>query len=64
MTTTPELARYREAIELVEGLHTEHEGRCTHCVEWCECEEYRDCPHGNEPWPCPTMRILANVLTA
>lgn len=46
-------------------LHHEHEGRCVHCVEWCDCLDrnpnatFADCTHGNVAWPCPTARLLA-----
>jgi hypothetical protein len=46
------------------ALHTEYEGRCTHCLERCDClddfDEARvaDCPHGNAEWPCPTIAAV------
>lgn len=53
-------------LEPVLALHTEDEGRCTHCLEPCDCladfDEARvaDCPHGNAEWPCATIRALEN----
>ena len=55
------------AIEKARALHEEHEGRCTHCVEWCDCLDenpnatFNDCTHGNVKWPCPTYLILSEV---
>lgn len=45
--------------------HDEHEGRCTECMEWCDCDRYttvEQCPcRGNTPWPCPEIRDLADA---
>lgn len=44
------------------ALHTEFDGRCTHCLEWCYCavDAVRgDCTHGNADWPCKTAAICA-----
>src|SRR5262245_5944241 len=52
-------------VARVRTLHTEHEGRCTECVEWCDCHGHRgilddpvESTHGNVPWPCPTVVAL------
>ncbi len=45
--------------------HAPHDGRCTSCLEWCECIEgarVEDCAHGNTPWPCPDWRDAAAGL--
>jgi hypothetical protein len=45
--------------------HRPYEGRCTYCMEWCECpgvQPVRDCAcRGNLPSPCPDLRDLASV---
>lgn len=54
------LLRQRTAVM---EIHTEFGGRCTHCVERCNCLELdpeaniNDCPHGNVAWPCPTAKV-------
>lgn len=59
---------YVTAVTAVLDLHQEHEGRCVHCVQWCDCldrdEHARvaDCPHGNVPWPCPTICVVTDAL--
>lgn len=55
---------FRAQVAAVVALHTEFEGRCTECVEWCDCLDkdptasLGDCPHGNEEWPCNTIAVL------
>lgn len=59
------------AIARVRAYHEEHEGRCVRCLERCDCFEdapqtpeglwdawSKTCGHGNEPYPCPTIRAL------
>lgn len=58
----------KRIVDVVVGkllaLHTEHEGRCTHCLERCDClladdlARVADCPHGNVEWPCATIAAL------
>lgn len=52
-----ELRLLREQRDRVLALHVEHEGRCTHCVEWCDCPNEDVCTHGNVEWPCPTAAV-------
>jgi hypothetical protein len=48
----------------IRAIHQEFEGRCSHCVEWCDCLDrdpdarVADCAHGNVDWPCPTIQAL------
>jgi len=45
--------------------HSDHGGRCTECMEWCECQEgtyVDDCAcRGNRPHPCPEIKDMADV---
>lgn len=56
--------RLAETVARVRSIHCEYEGRCTHCVEWCDCIDksmdarVADCTHGNVEWPCATVRAL------
>lgn len=54
-----------EAARRVLEIHTEHEGRCTHCAEFCDCLDKvgyitYDCRHGNVEWPCPTVLAVSD----
>lgn len=40
------------------ALHREDEGRCTVCIEYCECDDLDECSHANVPWPCRTSALL------
>lgn len=48
----------------IRAIHQEFEGRCTHCVELCNCLDgnpdarVADCTHGNVGWPCTTIQAL------
>lgn len=53
-----------EQRDKVLALHTESDGRCTHCVEWCDCPDENVCTHGNVEWPCPTAAIFSPALPA
>jgi hypothetical protein len=67
-----ELKRAQAVVEAVRALHTEFDGRCSECVEYCDCLDRvkelgddvevavsaRMCPHGNKSWPCPTIEAL------
>lgn len=50
------------ALRAVVELHSTHEGRCTECVEWCECTDASTCEHGNVAEPCHTKRRIARAL--
>lgn len=56
----------------VRAIHSEVDGRCVACGEWCDCLDRvvelgddvevaraaRLCEHGNAPWPCSTIVAL------
>jgi hypothetical protein len=56
------------ALRAVVELHSTHEGRCTACIEWCDCHDtdpfmsVTNCPHGNVKEPCPTKIVIARAL--
>jgi hypothetical protein len=62
---------YQGRAAAIRAMHPEHEGRCARCLQPCTClddaEQTPDglwhawanvCTHGNEDWPCPTIRAL------
>ena len=57
------LRRVARDLKVLER-HDDHEGRCTECMEWCDCDRQtwvQDCPcRGNTPHPCPEIRDLAD----
>lgn len=54
-----ELRSARQTEQQLRALHEEFEGRCTHCVEYCDCDpKSDDCTHGNVESPCRTIQIL------
>jgi hypothetical protein len=59
--------QHGETIAALHRLHADYEGRCAHCVEWCNCLDHNefarvaDCTHGNVPWPCPTVAAIART---
>jgi hypothetical protein len=71
----PALGRLRLAVLAALETHNPHDGRCTECVEWCDCLDgvetsdvidaglaAQQCPHGNVPEPCGTVRAIARAL--
>lgn len=52
-----ELQKLKAQRDAVLALHTEFEGRCTECCEYCDCLDKDPCTHGNVPWPCRTAAI-------
>lgn len=57
----PECAPYAEALRNVLILHAENAGTCVECSPggWCASDDHGD---GTAPWPCPTVRALAEPL--
>jgi hypothetical protein len=55
-----QVAAYRRIL----SRHEPYEGRCTHCMEWCNCSDSspEECPHGNLPSPCPDLLDLASIF--
>jgi hypothetical protein len=63
VTNTPApRMRAEDAVQAVLELHKPREGRCTECVEYCECPDEHVCTHGNVAWPCSTIRAVARAL--
>lgn len=49
-------------LRAVVELHAPFEGRCTECVEYCDCAESATCEHGNAEEPCRTITAIASAL--
>lgn len=60
-TDEPECQPYVEALRNVLILHAENAGTCVECSPggWCASDDHGD---GTAPWPCPTVRALAEPL--
>jgi hypothetical protein len=55
-----EINELKAQRDKVLALHTEYEGRCTACVEYCNGDRDENvCTAGNVPWPCPTAAVYA-----